>query len=92
MCIRDSVNFARARRLRQRTRAPGGLAPPVPPHAAAGVPSGPADFESDTKYCKMQIGWAGGQKFFSKPYFFRAKLEPARHNKKPEGHKVFFLV
>ena len=33
----------------------GGAGSPVPPHAAAGVPSGPADEESDTKYllCKL---------------------------------------
>jgi len=54
------------------------------------VPSGPADEESDTKYCKMQIGWAGAKKFFTKPYFFRANLETARPNESAKGHKVFF--
>ena len=42
-----NVNFALARRLRRRTRAPGGW-PPHTPHAAAVVPGGPTVVESDT--------------------------------------------
>ena len=45
--VKFIVNFARARRLRRRTRAPGGW-PPRTPHAAAVVPGGPTVVESDT--------------------------------------------
>ena len=59
--VKFIVNFARARRLRRRTRAPGGLAPPVPPHAAAAAPSGPTVVESDTDVLLCKSVGRGGK-------------------------------
>ena len=77
--VKFNVNFARARRLRRRTRAPGGLAPPYPPRGR-GSAKWPNRCRERHRRSTMQIGWAGGQKFFSKPYFFRANLQTARPN------------